>query len=142
MAAYAPLLFVSLYMTYDSACQLISKKKNRVIQEELLQPTSTLFQNVSGVTLLAVVTVTSFICTLLLPHLWFISYMPLVHENAYYVQDSTSSLIHNVKFYEGEITKFVSVLDTPVPTGKSTMIPTNHTGSTASSMEMLLLWYQ
>ena len=38
--------------------------------------------------------------------------MPLVHENAYYVQDSSSSMIHNVKLYEGKITQYVLVNDT------------------------------
>lgn len=49
--------------------------------------------------------------SLFLPHIWVITYMPLIHENAYYVQDSEWSLIHNVKLYSGDVTRFI--LSTP-----------------------------
>ena len=46
--------------------------------------------------LLAVV----FFCTLFLPHMW-------NTKNTYYTQDSTSSMIHHVKLYEGKVTHYV-----------------------------------
>ena len=44
-----------------------------------------------------------FLLTLFLPHVWAITYMPVIAWNAYFVQDSPFSLINGVLLYEKEI---------------------------------------
>ena len=44
-----------------------------------------------------------FILTLFLPHVWAITYMPVIAWNAYFVQDSPFSLINGVILYEKEV---------------------------------------
>ena len=43
-----------------------------------------------------------FCLSLILPHIWYISTLPLVSWGVYFVQDSPYSLIHNVTVYHGK----------------------------------------
>lgn len=44
-----------------------------------------------------------FLLTLFLPHVWAITYMPVIAWNAYFVHDSPFSLINGIVLYENEI---------------------------------------
>ena len=51
--------------------------------------------------------------SLILPHIWFISYMPVVSWGAYFVLDSPYSLIRNVTVYRGQTHyTYLNVTDT------------------------------
>ena len=130
VASYGSLAVGCLAVTYHHLKSLYNDSNITVPSHSHLQAgsniLSSLKMNISYIFLAVIMHVVVFVLTLFLPHLWAITYMPLIHPNAYYVLDSPYSLVRNYKLYEGKITHWIEDLSS-VGIGSNSSQMTNAT---------------
>ena len=134
-------LLVSVYTLFSVAALLMAADSLNLIPKQRplgqifikdLQPNNNIVTNFNGVNFLVLFLSFSFIfiLTLFLPHVWAITYMPVIAWNAYFVMDSPYSLISGVILYQSENLRFSYQ---NITTTNTTMFLTPFLNTTANS---------
>ena len=122
VSLYTLFSVAALLMAADSLNLLPIEKPHSPMFIKALQPNNSIATSFNGLNFLILSLSFSFIfvLTLFLPHVWAITNMSVIAWNAYFVNDSPFSLIHDVILYRSENLHFtyqnITTMNTTLPT--------------------------